>query len=48
MIDKPMTKEEARGIAATAWCQPETEGKTMDPELAESFADILIEQSTRE
>jgi len=33
----------ARGEAAKAWCGEKTSGKTMDPELAESFAEILVE-----
>ena len=30
-----------RGIAAQAWCQPETSSIEMDSRLAEAFADIL-------
>lgn len=30
--------EEAREIAAQCWCDVETEGKVLDPELAESIA----------
>ena len=32
----------ARQEAATAWCQEKTKGKTMDAELAEEFAKILV------
>jgi len=34
--------ESARGIAARCWCQPKTEKKTMDVELAEEFAKVLV------
>ena len=33
--------DDVRGMAAQAWCQPTTEHKQMDPELAEAFAWIL-------
>lgn len=38
-----MNIEEARGIAAQAWCTPECADKVLDPDLAEAFAHILIE-----
>lgn len=31
----------AREAAARAWCGPKTQGKTLDPDLAEEFAGIL-------
>ena len=34
--------EAARGIAARCWCQPKTEKKEMDVELAEEFAKSLL------
>lgn len=37
----PYTEEEALGIAARIWCRPETEHITMNPPLAEAFADVL-------
>ncbi len=36
--------EEALGIAARCWCDPETEGKTMDTELAEAMAKRIVER----
>lgn len=33
----------AREEAARAWCGEKTKDKTMDPELAEEFAKILVE-----
>lgn len=36
-----MASELAMQIAARAWCQPQTSGKVMDTELAESFAELL-------
>lgn len=36
-----MTIEEARQLAAQAWCKPNTSRKVMDVELAEAFANIL-------
>ena len=36
-----MTIEEARGLAAQAWCTPQTQAIEMDVRLAEAFADIL-------
>ena len=39
-----MTIEEARGLAAQAWCTPETETIEMDTRLAEAFAQILWKQ----
>lgn len=33
----------ARERVAQAWCTPETESITMDPRLAEAFANILDE-----
>lgn len=38
-----MSIEVARQRAAQAWCQPTTEGITVDPALAEAFAEILEE-----
>lgn len=32
-----------RQKAAQAWCKARSKDKTMDPELAESFAEILME-----
>ena len=39
-----MTIEEARGFAAWAWCKETTKHKTMDVDLAEEFAKILMDQ----
>jgi hypothetical protein len=39
-----MATEESRGLAAQAWCTPETRNKVMDVELAEAFATILDKQ----
>lgn len=36
-----MASKLSREKAAQAWCTKETENKTMDPVLAEAFADIL-------
>ena len=36
-----MTREEARGLAATAWCDGPNRHTVMDTNLAESFAKIL-------
>lgn len=36
-----MSTEFTRGIAAQAWCTPETSDIEMDVRLAEAFADIL-------
>lgn len=36
--------EWARSLAATAWCAEKTASKTMDVELAEEFAKILVAQ----
>lgn len=41
-----MTMQEARERAAQAWCTPETEHVVMIPELAEAFAEILLEEAT--
>lgn len=38
-----MNKTEALEKAAQAWCKPSTSEKTMDKELAEEFANILME-----
>ncbi len=38
--------EEARQIAASAWCQDKTKRKVMDPALAEEFARILQREIT--
>lgn len=38
-----MLKSEARGLAAQAWCQETTMHLKMDPDLAEAFADILVD-----
>ncbi len=40
-----MDMEEARGLAAQCWCDPETSSKTMDPVLAEAFARRLVQIS---
>lgn len=37
-----MDREVAFGLAAQAWCKPETQHKVMDPQLAEAFANILL------
>lgn len=42
-----MGKEEALELAAQAWCQPSTNGKIVDPELANAFADILVRETKR-
>ena len=36
-----------RELAATAWCQPETDCIEMDTRLAEAFAQILHKQTTK-
>ena len=38
-----MKIEHARGLAAQAWCQPNTAGIEMDVVLGEAFAEILVE-----
>ncbi len=38
-----LTLEQARGIAATAWCKPATRDKVMDVDLAEAFAQMLVD-----
>lgn len=38
-----LTIQAARAIAATAWCQPATKDKVMDVDLAEAFAQLLID-----
>ena len=43
-----MNIEEARGLAAQAWCTPETETIEMDTRLAEAFAEILLAQCEEE
>jgi hypothetical protein len=40
-----MTMDEARQIAAQAWCDPETSGIEMDVRLAEAFAKRLVTAS---
>ncbi len=42
-----MATELSREKVAQAWCTPETEGITMDPVLAEAFANILDEVWSR-
>jgi len=37
-MNKEMWIQEARGIAAQCWCDPETESKVMDPVLCEAVA----------
>lgn len=37
-----MTREDARQLAAQAWCHPKTSHKVMDHDLCEAFADILV------
>jgi hypothetical protein len=37
-----MTRDEARQLAAQAWCHPKTSHKVMDTDLCEAFADILV------
>ena len=39
-----MTIEEARGLAAQAWCSETTRFTEMDVDLAEEFAKILIRE----
>ena len=34
----------ARELAAQAWCKEKTKDKTMDTDLAESFAEILVQE----
>ena len=36
-----MTPEQARGLAAQAWCTPATQRIEMDADLVQAFADIL-------
>lgn len=43
-----MTHEQALGLAAQAWCQPQTSGKIMDPDLAEAFAHIIEDVAEEE
>lgn len=38
-----MKIEEARGIAAQAWCHPKCSDKVMDPVLAEAVAEKIME-----
>lgn len=38
-----MTRDTALEIAARCWCEPRNSGKVMDPDLAESFADALVQ-----
>ena len=42
-----MSMQLARKMAAQAWCQPTTENKTMDVDLAEEFA-IILNRATDE
>lgn len=42
MKEKERRMNFARQKAATAWCGKKTSGKTMDAELAEEFAKILV------
>jgi len=37
-MNKEMWMQEARGMAAQCWCDPETESKIMDPVLCEAVA----------
>ncbi len=37
-----MTIDEARGLAAQAWCHGRNRHTVMDPDLCESFAEILV------
>ncbi len=39
-----LTLEAARGMAARAWCLPETSTRIMDPCLAEAFAQIILRE----
>ena len=34
----------ARELAAQAWCKKKTKHKDMDPDLAEAFAEILVNE----
>lgn len=43
-----MTMDEARGVAARIWCEPQHAGKVMDVEFAESIARKLSEVSNWE
>lgn len=45
---KDMTKQEARQLAAQAWCTPETSTIEMDARLAEAFARILLKEIQRD
>ncbi len=42
-----MTLEEARGLAAQAWCTEVNQHKVMDVDLACAFADILHREVAR-
>lgn len=42
-----MTRDEAMGLAATAWCKPETRNIVMDVRLAKAFAEILERETAR-
>lgn len=37
----PVASTAALQRASQAWCQPNTQGKVMDPELVEAFAQII-------
>lgn len=41
-----MTKQKAIELASQVWCQPKTQHKDMDVELAEAFADVLVKETT--
>lgn len=41
MEDDDVSRQEARMLAAQAWCTPKTSSTEMDVELAEAFAFIL-------
>ncbi len=44
LAERQLTIEQAREIAARAWCQPTTSGILMDVRLCEEFAKILVAQ----
>lgn len=47
-LDKnELSFDEALQLAATAWCDEENKNTVMDPNLAKSFAKILVKQSAK-
>ena len=42
-----MTIEEARGIAAKAWCHSNNRRRILDPGLCEAFAEIILDEVSK-